>query len=293
GVSGVTRKEYDIFFKQSVDGVGKGTGVTFSGVPVGQVTDVALWTPDPSFVRVRIAVDEDVPVLKGTVASIQSSFTGGGSLQLQGAAKGAPPITEIGPDGVPEIPARAAGLGAIFSNAPELLDRLTTLTERLTSLVSDKNQASIAGILHNMNDISRNLANQGPSIRETLKQTRETIKQAGDAANQIGALAQNTNGLVGDTRGLVNDQGKAALTNLQHTLASAQKSLDALDATLDAARPGMKSFSQNTVPETNQLLLDLHGLTQSLEALSQRVNHQGAGALVQPPLPDYKPKGKS
>jgi phospholipid/cholesterol/gamma-HCH transport system substrate-binding protein len=31
------RHEYDIFFKQSVDGLAKGSAVNLSGVPVGQV----------------------------------------------------------------------------------------------------------------------------------------------------------------------------------------------------------------------------------------------------------------
>ena len=42
-----TDKEYDIFFKQSVDGLAKGSGVAFSGVVSGQVKEIALWKPDP------------------------------------------------------------------------------------------------------------------------------------------------------------------------------------------------------------------------------------------------------
>ena len=43
--SGGKRQEYDIFFKQSVDGLNKGAQVQFSGVPVGQVQQIALWPP--------------------------------------------------------------------------------------------------------------------------------------------------------------------------------------------------------------------------------------------------------
>ncbi|WP_353205627.1 MlaD family protein, partial [Sphingomonas sp.] len=42
-----TDKEYDIFFKQSVDGLAKGSAVAFSGVPTGQVKEITLWKPDP------------------------------------------------------------------------------------------------------------------------------------------------------------------------------------------------------------------------------------------------------
>src|SRR3546814_3376515 len=86
-------KEYDIYFQQSVNGLAKGSGVTFSGVPSGQVKEIQLWKKDPSFVRVRISVKEDVPVLQGTTATIQGvGFTGVSEIQLDGAVKGAPPI---------------------------------------------------------------------------------------------------------------------------------------------------------------------------------------------------------
>ena len=63
-----SKKEYDIFFQQSVSGLAKGSSVAFSGVPVGEVASIDLWEPDPDFVRVRIKIKEEVPILLGTVA---------------------------------------------------------------------------------------------------------------------------------------------------------------------------------------------------------------------------------
>ena len=57
-------KPYDIFFTQSVDGLAKGGAVSFSGVPSGQITEIELWKNDPQFVRVRIEVKNDTPVLR-------------------------------------------------------------------------------------------------------------------------------------------------------------------------------------------------------------------------------------
>src|SRR3546814_16217551 len=57
-VSGSDRKEYDIFFKQAVSGLARGSGVAFSGVPVGEVKTIALMPDTPEFERVRISVNE-------------------------------------------------------------------------------------------------------------------------------------------------------------------------------------------------------------------------------------------
>ena len=161
-LGGASTKEYDIFFKTSVDGLAKGSAVTFSGVPSGQVKEIALWKPDPQFVRVRINVNQDTPILQGTTATISGvGFTGVSQISLDGARKGAEAIgcpdenpQSQCPYGVPVIPTKQGGLGAILNSAPQLLERLSTLTERLTGLLTDKNQASIAGILANTNRLT-------------------------------------------------------------------------------------------------------------------------------------------
>ncbi len=107
---------YDIYFKQSVDGLAKGTAVSYAGVPAGQIKDIELWPKDPNFVRVRVAVDEKIPILQGTTATIQGSFTGVSNIQLNGGVRGAPPIQEPGPDGVPVIPTKTGGLGALLNS---------------------------------------------------------------------------------------------------------------------------------------------------------------------------------
>jgi len=281
------KREYDILFKQSVDGLAKGSAVNFSGVPIGQVKDIKLDAKSPEFVRVRVSVDDKTPILLGTTAAIQGSFTGPSTVQLDGAQAGRPLIdcsNSACPLGVPLIPAKPGGLGALLSNAPQLLERLTTLTERLTALLSDRNQASIAGILDNTNKLSKALSDRGPEIAATLAETRIAIQKAGVASQQIGDLAATTNGL------LANDV-KPTLGNLNKAVASAQKSMDTLDAALGDARPGLQSFSKQTIPELGQLIHDLRQMSQSLSSVADKIDRGGAGSIVgSPKLPDYKGK---
>lgn len=291
-LGGASEKEYDIFFNQAVEGLARGSGVTFAGVPSGQVSQIELWKPDPQFVRVRIRVNEDTPILQGTTASITSvGFTGVSQITLDGARKGAQPIgcPEQNPQaecpyGVPVIPTTRGGLGAILNSAPQLLERLSTLTERLTGLLTDRNQASIAGILENTNRLTDALADRGPEIAATLAQTRVAIQQAGDAAQQIGQLAQTTNGV------LANDI-QPTIANLNRTINSAQRSANALGEAIGDARPGLQAFSKQTIPEVGLLVRDLRRTSEALASVAEKVDQQGAGALVgSQKLPDYKGK---
>ncbi|KPF53220.1 phospholipid/cholesterol/gamma-HCH transport system substrate-binding protein [Novosphingobium capsulatum] len=276
------QNEYDIFFKQSVDGLAKGSEVSFSGVPSGQVKDIELWEKDPEFVRVRIAIDKRVPILMGTTASIQGSFTGVSTIQLAGAVKGAPPIDQPGPEGAPVIPTKRSGLGEILSNAPLLLERLATLTERLTMVLSDKNQKSIENILAHTDKMTANLADASPQVQRTLAELQSTLRQATYTLSAFEKVA-------GSADNLLNDQGNGLAKQLRDTLKSAQAAADALNDTAKSAQPGLKRFDQQTLPAADAALRDLQATTRSLRELTDRINDRGVSSVVgSPKLPDYK-----
>ena len=279
------RKEYDIFFKSSVSGLATGSGVTYSGVPIGQVKAIKLWENDPEFVRVRVSVDDKVPILQGTMATISGiGFTGVSEIQLSGAAKGAPPIVEDGPEGVPVIPTKPGALGELLNNAPLLLERLSTLTERLSDLLSEDNQESFAQLLDNVESITGTFADQAPELNGAIKEARLAMVQAGDAAQKIGNLADSTDKLV-------NSDGQQLAGELRKTMASARESMAALETTVKAAQPGVTNFSEQTLPEVNLLVRDLRATTKSLKNLTEQVENGGASSLISSqPLPDYEPK---
>lgn len=284
GLSNKATKCFDIYFSQGVGGLNKGSNVTFSGVPVGQVDKISLLPNRPEFVWVRIEVEEQTPVLQGTSAQIHGvGFTGVSEIQLTGAERGRPPIEEAGPQGCPVVPATSGGISALLNSAPELIDRIQRLTERLTELLSDKNQNSISDILENIDVTTRELRKNAPEMGQTIADVQVTAHNAGLAAHNVATLTDNTNRLI-------NEQGRPAIENLNKAIVSAQKAADSLDAMITDARPGVQNFSKSTLPEANQLVHDLRALTQSLQAVTGRVEQGGIGGALGPEkLPDYKP----
>ncbi len=283
-VSAGHQREYDIFFPNSVDGLSKGSAVTFSGVPVGKVDDIKLLPDSPELVRVRISVDENTPILLGTTATIAGvGFTGVSQINLAGAQKGAPPITEIGPFGVPVIPTKPGLVGQLLNSAPELLNKLTTLTQRVTELLDDRNQNSIHHILANVDKLTTDLSQQGPEMKKTLAAAQLTIKQAGDAAGQISKLA-------GTTNQLLDQQGRPLAEDLRKTVAAARQSAENLNGLITDARPGVQTFSKQTAPQVDQLVHDLTDMAETLTQTANRLNSGGASSVLGGRrLPDYKP----
>jgi len=278
-----SQKEFDIFFKQSVSGLNRGSNVSFAGVPVGQIDQIELWDKDPSFVRVRIAVDSKVPILIGTTASIQSSFTGDSNVQLQGAVKGAPPIAEPGPEGVPVIPTQRSGLGEILNNAPLLLERLATLTENLNLILNDENRRAIGGILKNTDRLTGNLADASPQVKGALAELQSTLKQATATLAGIEKMAGTANNLLGP-------EGDSLVRDLRATLRSAKTAADALDASLSDARPALRQLGDSTLPSAEAAIRELRATSRALRNVTEKIDEQGAGALIGgEKLPEYKP----
>jgi phospholipid/cholesterol/gamma-HCH transport system substrate-binding protein len=284
GLSNKETKCYDIYFSQGVSGLNKGSGVTFSGVPVGQIEKIALLPSRPEFVWVRIVVNRDTPVLQGTTAQIKGvGFTGVSEIQLDGAVKGAPAIEQIGPQGCPVVPSSTSGLGALLNSAPELIERIQRLTERLTELLSDQNQNAIADILENIRATTDELRKRAPELGDTIGEIKIASHNAGIAANNVAVLTDSTNRLV-------NEEGRPAAQDLRKAIASVQKAADNLDAMISDARPGVQNFSKSTLPEANRLVRELRDLSASLKGVSQRVEQGGIGGAIGPEkLPDYKP----
>lgn len=295
---GDDRKQYDIFF-QGVDGLAKGSAVTFSGVPVGQIESINLEPKTPEFIRVRISVSEETPVLVGTTATIKGvGFTGVSQIQLDPPEQDrrrrrAQPREIVCPDenptsqcpyGVPIIPTKPGALGQLLSSAPELLERVSTLTARLTELLSDRNQASIASILDNVEVISANLAQRSDEIAAAMADARIAIQQTGRAVEEMGQLANTSDEILQkDARPLIAD--------LRNTVRAAETSMKNLDAAVSDARPGLQAFSKQTIPEVGQLVRDLREMSSALSSVAQKLDQQGAGGVIGGTrLPDYKPR---
>lgn len=281
---GALRQEFDIFFP-SASGIARGSAVNFQGVPVGQVQSINLNRDDPSKVRVRISVQNDVPVLEGTRASLEGvGFTGVSVVNLEGAMGGQRPLTEPGPFGVPVIPVKPGTFELLGALAPELLRDASRLVNNLNAFLDAGNRARVETLLENLNRATTAYGQSAPELRTALLETQAALREANSAARKLGVLADSG-------QSLVDQDARALVADLRVTTTKANAALAQLEQAAAQADPALRQLSETTLPQANALMRDLRAATESLTAITERVEVSGAASLLGArPLPDYQPE---
>ena len=65
--------------------------------------------------------------------------------------------------------------------------------------------------------------------------------------------------------------------------------MDTLNKTLQTAQPALNQVSTSTIPSAEAAIRDLRATTKALRHVTEKIDEQGAGALLKgQKLPDYK-----
>src|SRR5215467_10612181 len=146
---------YDIYFTGSVTGLSVGAPVNLNGVQIGRVTKIGLDPINPDQVRVTIETDSQAPIKSDSVASMElTGITGIYYIEISGGTREAPPLTrqEGQPNAV--IASKPSQFASLFASAPEVMNKVIQVADRLSQLLDDKNRVAIAQILANLEQVS-------------------------------------------------------------------------------------------------------------------------------------------
>lgn len=154
---GADAREYRIYFeRQSLEGLEPRSPVTMRGMRVGSVAGFRFSSRRPGAVEVTITVEPTTPVRESTRATIERHLvTGLASVRLTNTTEDSP-LLEHAPRGEP-LPVIAEGESPIEQGL-ETLTRLAQhadeTMERLNAVLSEPNQAAIAGTLRNVDRLT-------------------------------------------------------------------------------------------------------------------------------------------
>ena len=209
-------KVYYISFRDA-KAIAKSSHVYADGVPVGRVTDLIYNFRKPGNILVEVSVDPRLVMPMRTTAVIETSLMGASTLSL---ILGRDSVNAYQPgDTIPgmERIGMMEQAGDIVPDVREVVQKVDTLITTLNTLVSDPNlRAAIA-------DVHEITANLTVTTKHLNKLLEKDVPQLAATYDEVG---RNVNTFVSHLNTL----------NLQHTLASVDKTIKDVDAMILAVQ---------------------------------------------------------
>ncbi|MES2820758.1 MAG: MlaD family protein [Pseudomonadota bacterium] len=258
-------KEYDVVFKEAVTGLSKGSAVQYSGIKVGDVTQLTLDPADPRRVLARIRLAADTPVTQATRAKMaMTGLTGNSIIQLRSGAPDSPPLA-TSEERVGVIVADPSPIAKLLENGEDLMTSVNKFVANANQMLSDENVAHVGRTLANLEQISATVAGQGEGIQQLVEQLNSASEQVNQTMTQSAELVRNANGLLDDQGRRLLDSGQEALAALERSTAQVERLMDDNHEALDSGMQGLSALGP-AIDELRETLGALRGIARSLEA---------------------------
>ena len=202
------RNVYELSTRDAVSGLQPQAMVRYRGIAVGRVSSIDFDPKVKGNVRVRISVDERVPLTTSTFATLSyQGVTGLAFIALDD--KGESQVS-LQPDNAnpPRIPLKPSLLAQLQDRGEVILGRVEEVTKKVNLLLGDDNQHRIADALENIaaaatsaNQLTKSLDNTvktglNPALKALpplVDRTRDTMVAVKGAATDISRVAKNFN----------------------------------------------------------------------------------------------------
>ena len=240
GGSQEDRKHYLLVSTGNVSGLNLEAQVRFRGIQAGKVESIGIDPQDPRNILVEISLRSDLPVTRGTRASLgYQGVTGLAYVQLEDLGEQPEPLSASA--GLPRIALQPGLLDQASDAALDTLKRISALAERLGELLSDNNVKRVERTLDRLEHAAIN-------VDRTFEQAPRTLAAVEQALGpeQLGRLPQVLRNLE-----LAGQVATPAIQDFRQLVERLDHSAQNFDRFTDDAGRGLMT---GTLPRLNALL---------------------------------------
>lgn len=242
GDYGRERDVYILSTQGAVSGLNPESEVIYRGVKAGKVASIGFDPKDARNLLVRIELDQGLPITHGTYATLRvQPLTGLAQVELSDTGENPEPLV-TDPRHPAHIPIQPSLLDRLTGSGSDILAQVTQLTQRLNSLLGDKNQGHIEHSLEMLDQAVMALVALEKRMGEELdrvpaldKRLRTALEDHSAAAKAVRETSEHIGQLTTNAQEIVT-QGKAAATALN------ADQLPKLNALLDDLRQAAANF---------------------------------------------------
>jgi phospholipid/cholesterol/gamma-HCH transport system substrate-binding protein len=254
-----TYQRYEIYFPGSVSGLTAGSPVRYLGVDVGKVARIMLDPLQHKTVQVTADIDSTAPIDDRTRASLSlQGVTGLLFVDLEQDPKAeSTGVMEQG-QRYPMIRSRRSDFDVLLSNLPALTTHLVELADHFNQVFSDDNVRSLKATLQNVRVASEHLPSTVREVQLLVVDVRRTT--------------QEVQGTMLELRSVIAEDSpdvKAAVANIRLITANLASTTQRLNSFVTENEPGASRFTQQSLPELEQLLRESRQAVRDFRDLSR------------------------
>jgi phospholipid/cholesterol/gamma-HCH transport system substrate-binding protein len=275
-----TYQRYEMYFEGSVSGLSAGSPVRYLGVDVGKVVRIQIDPQTRNRVQVVTDIDSTAPIDVRTRASLSlQGITGLLFIDLE-----QDPKVHSGGElaqglRYPVIASGKSNIETLLANLPNLTEHMVELVDRFNQVFSDDNVKAFSATLDNAKQASTRLPNTIRDLQELIGDVRHTLQGVqGTTSDLRAAISQATPGI------------EAAVGNIKKISDNLERTSERLDGFVAENQPGLSRFTQQSLPELEQLLResrqaarDFRDLSRSLKANPSQLIYESAYHGVEVP----------
>ena len=275
---------YYIFFKGSVAGLNKGSAVQYNGIPVGRVTDIRVDPDNIAQIQVTVEIDTNLVTIKSDARAFLDAniLSGVSTVQIRGGTQAARDLEARPGHRYPVIEPGRSEFEEVKASLPELTGELKAAAAKLNALLNEQNRQAVAESLQNIRTVTGALADHSQDFGAVLD-------NANAAMVELKTLLQHVDQSYAG-RGGLKDQISQTLKDYDKLAANMTDTSRQLQLTIGEARPGIRNFSQQTLPAVDDLVSDAQQLAANLTRLVEQLERDPTRLLFGDRREGYKPR---
>ena len=185
-------------------------------------------------------------------------------------------------DRYPVIKAHRSRLAGVVARVPELMEKVDLALESTNKLLGDQNRAAFSESLENIRKFTAGLAERNQDIAEL---TENAKKAAATLSSLLDSVDQSYTGPDG-----IGNQAKLAVADFDRLAKNLSDTNKQLQLTLQDVRPGVRSFSQQTLSDVGALVGEARQLISGVSRLVAEIERDPSRVLLGDRREGYRPK---
>lgn len=243
----------------NVTGLNIEAQVRYRGLSAGKVSDIRIDPVDPRKILVEIRMRSDIPLTRGTQASLAyQGVTGLAYVELRDRGEDPAPL-EAPPGELPRLALSPGLMDQLSVTTLDTLQRVKVVAERITAFFSDENVARLGTSLKRLESATAGIDRTFSEAPAALASIRAVLNDEN--------LSRLSTTLANLERASVD--APPAMAELRSLMTRLQGMAERLDSAAAAAED---SVLDNTLPELNHLLKELTVTSQRIGRLIEEVD---------------------